>query len=276
MPFHQDRAVASIEFRVALRNRWLILATGVMTLFSLALTFSGASGLELKAGILTLAPRREPCHALRLSHPVIALLISYDSIGRRGGARHDGAGAGDADFARRVTRRKALGLIAVLAIAIAACLTISSAAAIFAYGMDMSGLAAIVRLGLTGLAARRGLRRHRLMISVASPRAGQAAAVAIGVWLVATVLYDLALLAAFSPTRRGSSPRRYSRISLPPIRATPSASSNLAGLEECRPRQRPRWHRHTLPFSPSTHSPPFRLARCSAYCRYFQIRRLTP
>lgn len=275
-PFTKLLAVASIEFRVALRNRWLILATGVMTLFSLALTFSGAGGLELKAGILTLAAASLATLSVYLI-PLIALLISYDSI-----AGEVERGTMALVLATPISRGallagKALGLIAVLAIAIAASLTISSAAAIFAYGMDMSGLAAIVRLGLTGLLLGAVFVAIGMMISVASPRAGQAAAVAIGVWLVATVLYDLALLAGILADKDGV----FTKTLFPYfVVANPGDAFrifNLAGLENAAPVSGLDGIANTLPFSPT-----YALVGLFAWlvaalaAGYFQIRRLTP
>jgi Cu-processing system permease protein len=275
-PFTKLMAVATIEFRVALRNRWLILATGVMTLFSLALTFSGAGGLELKAGILTLAAASLATLSVYLI-PLIALLISYDSI-----AGEVERGTMALVLATPISRGallagKALGLIAVLAIAIAASLTISSAAAIFAYGMDMSGLAAIVRLGLTGLLLGAVFVAIGMMISVASPRAGQAAAVAIGVWLVATVLYDLALLAGILADKDGA----FTKTLFPYfVVANPGDAFrifNLAGLENAAPVSGLDGIANTLPFSPT-----YALVGLFAWlvaalaAGYFQIRRLTP
>lgn len=275
-PFTKIGAVASIEFRVALRNRWLILATGVMTLFSLALTFSGASGLELKAGILTLAAASLATLSVYLI-PLIALLISYDSI-----AGEVERGTMALVLATPISRGallagKALGLIAVLAIAIAASLTISSAAAIFAYGMDMSGLAAIVRLGLTGLLLGAVFVAIGLMISVASPRAGQAAAVAIGVWLVATVLYDLALLAGILADKEGVFTKAFFPYFVTANPGDAFRIFNLAGLENAAPVSGLDGIANTLPFSPV-----YALAGLFAWlvaaltAGYFQIRRLTP
>jgi Cu-processing system permease protein len=275
-PFTKIGAVASIEFRVALRNRWLILATGVMTLFSLALTFSGAGGLELKAGILTLAAASLATLSVYLI-PLIALLISYDSI-----AGEVERGTMALVLATPISRGallagKALGLVAVLTIAIAASLAISSFAAIFAYGMDMSGLAAIVRLGLTGLLLGAVFVAVGLMISVASPRAGQAAAVAIGIWLVATVLYDLALLAGILADKDGA----FTKTLFPYfVAANPGDAFrifNLAGLENAAPVSGLDGIANTLPFSPV-----YALAGLFAWlvaaltAGYFQIRRLTP
>jgi Cu-processing system permease protein len=275
-PFTKIGAVASIEFRVALRNRWLILATGVLTLFSLALTFSGAGGLELKAGILTLAAASLATLSVYLI-PLIALLISYDSIA--GEVERGTMALVIATPIRRsaLLAGKAFGLIAVLAIAIAASLTISSAAAIFVYGMDASGLAAIVRLALTSLLLGAVFVAIGMMISVASPRAGQAAAVAIGVWLIATVLYDLALLAGILADNGGT----FTKLLFPYfVVANPGDAFrifNLAGLENAAPVSGLDGIANTLPFSAN-----YALAGLFAWlvaalaAGYFQIRRLTP
>ena len=269
-------AAASVEFRVALRNRWLILATGVMTLFSLALTFSGAGGLELKAGILTLAATSLATLSVYLI-PLIALLISYDSIA--GEVERGTMALVLATPIRRgaLLAGKTLGLIAVLAIAIAASLTISSVAAIFAFGMDMSGLAAIIRLGLTGLLLGAVFVAIGMMISVASPRAGQAAALAIGIWLVTTVLYDLALLAGILADKDGA----FTKTLFPYfVVANPGDAFrifNLAGLENAAPVSGLDGIANTLPFSAN-----YALAGLFAWlvaalaAGYFQIRRLTP
>lgn len=142
-----------------------------------------------------------------MATPLIALQISYDSI-----ACEVERGA--------LLAGKALGLIAVMAIAIAASLTISS-------------VATIVRLRLTGLLLGSVFVAIGMMISVASPRAGQASAVAIGVWLVATVHYDLALRPYFVTANPGDAFRIF----------------NLAGLENAAPISGLDGIANTLPFS---------------------------
>lgn len=269
-------AVASIEFRVALRNRWLVLATAVMTLFSLALTFSGTGGGELKAGVLTLAAASLATLSVYLI-PLIALLISYDSI-----AGEVERGTMALVLATPIDRAallagKAFGLVAVLAIAIAASLAIAGTAATAVYGTDMAGLAAIFRLALTGLLLGAVFVALGLAISIASPRAGQAAALSIGVWLVATVLYDLALLAGILTDKDGL----FTKTLFPYfVTANPGDAFrifNLAGLEAAAPVGGIDGIANTLPFSPI-----YALAGLFAWLvaalalGYVQIRRLTP
>ena len=73
-------AVAATEFRLAFRNRWVLLATLAFTLFALALAFlgSGPSG-ALKADALTLTAASLSTLTVYLV-PLMALLVSYDSI----------------------------------------------------------------------------------------------------------------------------------------------------------------------------------------------------
>ena len=187
-------AVAGTEFRISLRNWWVVLATAIFTLFALALTFSGTGGAETKAGQLSLAAANIATLSVYLI-PLIALLISYDSF-----AGEVERGTLALVLATPVSRAallagKLLGLIVILAIAMVSGLVISSLAAGLAYGFDPDGLVAIARLAVTGLLLGSVFIAIGMLVSMASPRTGAAAALAVGVWLLAVVLYDLALLA---------------------------------------------------------------------------------
>lgn len=269
-------AVANIEFRVSLRNRWVLLSTILLTLFSLALTFSGGSGAGLKAGVLSLSAASLATLSVYLI-PLIALLISYDSV-----AGEVERGTMALVLATPVKRRELLagkfaGLVCVLAIAICVGFAISSLAAVAARGMDWPGLLAMLRLTATGIVLGAVFIAIGMVVSIASSRAGTAAAVAIGIWLVAVVLYDLALLAGIVADQGGF----FTKTAFPYlVIANPGDAFrifNLAGLEQAAPVSGLDGIANTLPFSPV-------YALCGLFVwlaatlavGLFKIRRLTP
>lgn len=189
-------AIAGQEIRIARRNRWVALATGLFTLFALALTFLGAGqGAVVKADILTLSAASLATLSVYLI-PLIALILSYDAL------------AGEAErgtlplaLATPVKRwelfaGKFLSQTAVVSAAIFIGYAIAGGAAAALMGWEMAGLAAWARLIATSVALGAVFVALGLAVSAATARSGTAAAIAIGLWLVFVVLYDLALLGA--------------------------------------------------------------------------------
>lgn len=188
-------AIGALEFRIGLRNRWVVLATAILTLFALALGFlgSGATGTvdatPLKVAVASLATL-----SVYLV-PLIALVLTFDAI-----AGEVERGTLPLILATPVDRAaivlgKFAGHLAVLATAVVVGYGIAGAL-IVALSGETGGLAHLVRLIATSIALGAVFLGLGYAVSAAVRQTGTAAAVAVGIWLVAVVLYDLALLGA--------------------------------------------------------------------------------
>ena len=189
-------AVATTEFRLAFRNRWVLLSTIAFTLFALALAFlgSGPSG-ALKAGALTLTAASLSTLTVYLV-PLMALLVSYDSI-----AGEIERGTLALVLATPLKRgelvvAKFCGHLAVLALAIAIGYGIAGAVIAGVHGYTDAGLVAWARLLSTAVLLGAVFIALGMALSGLPRQTGTAAALAIGAWLILVVLYDLALLGA--------------------------------------------------------------------------------
>ena len=73
-------ALAGTELRVAVRNRWVAIATLLMTLFALALTFAGAAPTGiLGVDLLTVSVASMTTLSVYLA-PLLALLMAFDAV----------------------------------------------------------------------------------------------------------------------------------------------------------------------------------------------------
>ncbi|MFB9151217.1 ABC transporter permease [Roseovarius ramblicola] len=189
-------AIALAEFRIQTRNRWLVSATLLMTLFALALTFAGSAPTgSLGVDLLTVAVASMTTLAVYLA-PFLALMIAFDAV------------AGEAE-------RGTLGLtltyplsrgemllgkfaahLAVLAIAIALGLGAAGLAAWLAGGAGAASALALVRLIATAILLGASFLALGYAASALSGSGTAAAGLAVGLWLVLVVLYDLGLLGA--------------------------------------------------------------------------------
>ena len=189
-------ATAAQEVRIARRNRWALLATLLMTLFALALAlFAAGQTGEVKADTLTLTAASLATLSVYLI-PLIALLVSYDSFageverGTLALALATPLGRGEILAGKLLAQTAVVGAAIVIAFASAA-----AVAAVTGH-LTPAGAAAWMRLGLTSLALGTVFVALGLAISAATPRTGMASALAVGLWLVFVVLYDVALLGA--------------------------------------------------------------------------------
>lgn len=189
-------AIAGIEVRIGIRNRWVVLATAILTLFALVLAFLGAA----PTGAVKVAPLAVTVASLATLSvylvPLIALLLAFDSI------------AGEVDrgtlpllLATPVSRSavilgKALGQLLIVALAIGIGYGIACAAIIAMTGGDTRGQADFLRLIVTSIGLGAAFIAIGTIASAAVRQTGTAAALAVGIWLVAVVLYDLGLLGA--------------------------------------------------------------------------------
>ncbi|SLN37360.1 ABC-2 family transporter protein [Roseovarius gaetbuli] len=189
-------AIAMAEFRIQRRNRWLVSATSLMTLFALALTFAGSAPTgTLGVDLLTVSVASMTTLAVYLA-PFLALMIGFDAI------------AGEAE-------RGTLGLVLtyplsrgemllgkfaahllVLSIAIALGLASAGIAAALAGGAGAESVLALVRLIATAILLGACFLALGYVASALSNSVAGAAGLAVGLWLVLVVLYDLGLLGA--------------------------------------------------------------------------------
>lgn len=189
-------AVAGAEARIALRNRWVAIAVVMMALFSAVLSAAGSSPTgALGADRLSVTVASLTSLAVYLV-PLVALLMAFDAI------------AGEVERGtlplvltypvRRGTLilGKFLAHLAILALAIFVGYGIAAAAAFLTDPRATAGLPALLRLGWTSLLLGATFLGVGYAISAFARRPGAAAGMAIGLWLVAIVLYDLGLLAA--------------------------------------------------------------------------------
>lgn len=243
-------AVAGIEFRIALRNRWVILSTAMLTLFALALSFPGEGGAVLNVGALTLSAASLSTLSVYLI-PLIALLVSYDSI-----AGEVERGTMAIVLATPLQRfellmGKFIGLTAVVTIAIVIGYGIAAGATAGLYGADAAGIAAWLRLLSTAVLLGAVFVAAGMAISAAAPRSGMAAALAVGVWLVVAVLYDLVLLGGLVADDGGV----FTKVVFPYlVVANPGDAFrifNLAALEAAAPVSGLDGLASTLPFPPT-------------------------
>ena len=189
-------AIAASEFRIQTRNRWLACATLLMLLFALALTFAGSAPTgTLGVDLLTVSVASMTTLAVYLA-PFLALMIAFDAV------------AGEAE-------RGTLGLVltyplsrgemllgkfcahlTVLAIAVTIGLGAAGGAAAGAGGAGPESVQALARLIVTAILLGASFLALGYLASALSGSVAGAAGLAVGMWLVLVVLYDLGLLGA--------------------------------------------------------------------------------
>ncbi|WP_425073358.1 ABC transporter permease [Sagittula sp. S175] len=189
-------STAGLEFRIALRNRWVAVGAAMMVLFSLVLSAAGAGATGLAADPLSVIVASLVSLAVYLV-PLIALLISFDAV-----AGEAERGTLPLHLTYPLSRGELLlgKLVAQTGVVALAVLAGYGAAAVMGFaagGMAaLAGLGALWRLVWTSVLLGAAFLSLGHALSCLSRRASGAAALAIGLWLVVIVLYDLGLLAA--------------------------------------------------------------------------------
>ncbi len=189
-------AIARAEMLIALRNRWVLIATALMVLFSLALTFAGSAPTgQLGVDLLTVSVASMTTLSVYLV-PLLALLMSFDAI------------AGDIErgglallLSYPVSRAEVLlgkltAHLGALLIAVVVGYGIAGVAAWMVGGADASSLAALFQLGWSALLLGASFLAIGYAVSAFARSPGAAAGLAIGLWILFVVLYDLGLLGA--------------------------------------------------------------------------------
>ncbi len=195
--FTRILSTARIEFLIALRNRWVVIATAMMMLFSLVLSVAGSAPTgELGADGLSVIVASLTSLSVYLV-PLIALLISFDAVA---GEVERGTlplhltyplGRGE------LLAGKFAAQLAVVAVAVTLGYSVAAAVAIQSGGLSaLTGLPALFRLIWTSILLGAAFLSLGHVMSSLARRPSGAAGMAIALWLVVIVLYDLGLLAA--------------------------------------------------------------------------------
>ena len=197
MMFSRLLSIARVEFAIALRNRWVAVAVTMMVLFSLVLSAAGSA----PSGALAVDPLSVTVASLTSLSvylvPLIALLISFDAI-----AGEIERGTLPLHLTYPLSRGELLlgklaAQLAVVAIAVTAGFSVAAAVAFYSGGSQATeGLPALWRLIWTSVLLGAVFLSLGHAMSGLARRPSGAAAMAIGLWLVMIVLYDLGLLAA--------------------------------------------------------------------------------
>lgn len=187
-------AIAMTELRIALRNRWMVTATALLTGFGIILAFAGSAptgGLDVDR--LTVTASSLTTLAVYLV-PLIALLLSFDAF------------AGETErgtlpllmtypLARwEILAGKFAAQQAVLSLALIIGFGLTTASVWATAGVTAEGVAHVVRLTGTAMMLGAGFLAVGNVLSVSVRQPGTAASLAIAVWVVAVVMLDVVLL----------------------------------------------------------------------------------
>jgi len=189
-------ATASTEFLIALRNRWVAIAIAMMVIFSLVLSAAGSAPTgALGADRLSVIVASLTSLAVYLV-PLVALLMSFDGV-----AGEVERGTLPLVLTYPISRTelllgKLLAHLAVLTLAVTAGYGCAAAAAVAVDADAAKGLPALWRLMWSSVLLGAAFLCLGYGLSALSRRPAGAAGLAIGLWLLVVVLYDLGLLAA--------------------------------------------------------------------------------
>ncbi|SDI43952.1 Cu-processing system permease protein [Aliiruegeria lutimaris] len=189
-------AVARTEWLIVRRNRWLFLATLIMLLFALALTFAGSAPTgTLGVDRLTVAVASMTTLSVYLA-PLLALMMSFDSI------------AGEADRGSlalllsypagrgEILGGKFLAHLAALGFAMSVGFGTSGLVVAATGGASLESALAVGRLIGTSILLGAVFLVFGYLLSSLAGSPAAAAGLSAALWLVVVVLYDLGLLGA--------------------------------------------------------------------------------
>jgi Cu-processing system permease protein len=239
--------VAAAEVRIATRNRWVAILVVMMVIFSLVLSAAGsAPSGTLGADRLSVTVASLTALAVYLI-PLMALLLSFDAIA---GEIERGTLALMLTYPLSRTGLllgKFLAHLAVLGIALLAGYGVAAWPALFSDSSATGGLGPLFRLFWSSLLLGSAFLGIGYFVSAFARRSSAAAGMAVAIWLLLIVLYDLALLATvvaddggtfttqFFPWFLLSNPADAFRLfNLTASEAT-SAASGVAGAAEAIP-----------------------------------------
>lgn len=188
--------IAVAEFRIAIRNRWVAILVAMMMLFSLVLSAAGsAPSGALGADSLSVTVASLTGLAVYLI-PLMALLLSFDAV-----AGEIERGTLALTLTYPISRPglllgKFLAHLTVLGIALLAGYGAAAGAALISDPTATAGLEPLFRLFWSSVLLGSAFLGVGYTVSAIARRPGAAAGMAVGIWLLLIVLFDLALLAA--------------------------------------------------------------------------------
>jgi len=188
-------ATAISEFRIAFRNRWVSIATGMMVLFALVLAAAGSAPTgDVGVDRLSVTVASLTSLAVYLV-PLLALLMSFDAV------------AGEVERGTlpllltypvsrlQILLGKLLAHLAILALAVTLGYGAAALVAVWSDPAAVQGLGSLWRLIWTSVLLGATFLGAGCALSALARRPSGAAGLAMALWLVAVVLYDRALLA---------------------------------------------------------------------------------
>lgn len=188
--------IAWHEILIASRNLWLVIASGLMMLFAVVLTLAG-SGAASSFGVDQLAVVVTSLTTLSVYLvPLIALLLAFDAVAgeiERGGlALTLTYPLSRASF----LAGKFLSHILILAFALALGYSLAGVLSFWLGGAKLDSLTALVKLYGSALLLGAAFLGLGYTVSGLTREISSAAGLAMCLWLVGVVIYDLGLLGA--------------------------------------------------------------------------------
>lgn len=187
---------AAAEFRIARRNRWVAIAVAMMALFAMVLSAAGSAPTgQLGADKLSVTVASLTSLAVYLV-PLLALLMAFDAVA---GEIERGTLALVLTYPlsrAELLAGKFVAHLCILALAVAVGYGIAAGAAFAVDERAAEGIPGLLRLFWTSMLLGAAFLGIGYALSAIARRPGAAAGLAVGLWLVLIVLYDLGLLAA--------------------------------------------------------------------------------
>ncbi len=188
--------VAKLELLIGTRNLWVAISVLLMVLFALVLTFAGSA----PTGTLGVDPIIISVTSITTLSvyfvPLLALLLSFDAIA---GESERGTLALSLTYPlsrAEILFGKFLAQLAVLALAIGIALFLSAIVTIFLYMGAITSFMPYVWLFVTSLMLGASFLGLGYMVSALVRQPSVASGLAIVIWLIFVVLYDIGLLGA--------------------------------------------------------------------------------
>jgi len=189
-------SVARLEILIARRNMWVATSVVLMSLFSVVLTLAGGAPTgSLGVDPLTVAITSITTLSVYLV-PLIGLLLSFDAIS---GEVERGTLALSLSYPlsrAEILIGKFIAHLSVLSFAIAVGLGLAGTFVVLRFGVTDLSFFPLFKLFLTTLALGAAFLGVGYLVSSLVRQPGVASGVAIVIWLVCVVLYDLGLLGA--------------------------------------------------------------------------------
>ncbi len=187
---------AAHELRVAFRNRWVVTAIAVLTVFAGVLAFAGSAPTGSTAAdpltVLTVSLISLSVYIV----PLLALLLAFDAFA---GERERGTLSLLLTYPierSEMVLGKFAGHSVILGCAIFIGFASAAGIVLLDGKADLAGASALLRLTVTATLLGMTFLAIGYVVSAVVRQATTAAALSVGLWLIAVVLFDLVLLSA--------------------------------------------------------------------------------